>query len=94
MEIRKATKAGNDSNRIWDHYRSYRELHDALWEVDIVQGNMCNHLVKSLETARLGLEIATFSGFWWPMDFGGPWILQSHNEFAYALLKVTRVLDG
>jgi hypothetical protein len=67
MDIRTAE---NVSSRIWDDYTSYRELHDALWEVDIVQGNICNHSVKSLETARLGLEIATFSGWGWQMNQG------------------------
>jgi hypothetical protein len=53
------------NDRIWDDYTSYRELHDALWDVDIVlDGKMCHHSVKSLEAAKLGVEIATISG--WP----------------------------
>jgi len=51
---------------VFDDYTSYRELHDALWDVDIVlDGKICHHSVKSLETARLGMEIATISG--WPV---------------------------
>jgi hypothetical protein len=54
------------NDRVFDDYTSYRELHDALWDVDIVlDGKICHHSVKSLETARLGVEIATISG--WPV---------------------------
>ena len=54
------------NDRVYDDYTSYRELHDALWNVDIVlDGKMCHHSVKSLEAARLGVEIATISG--WPI---------------------------
>jgi len=53
------------NDRVFDDYTSYRELHDALWDVDIIlDGKMCHHSVKSLEAARLGVEIATISG--WP----------------------------
>jgi hypothetical protein len=62
MDIRK-TEAVNGYT--WDDYTSYRELHDALWEIDIIESEFCNHPVKSLETARLGMEFATFSGFSW-----------------------------
>lgn len=54
------------NDRVFDDYTSYRELHDALWDVDIVlDGKTCHHSVKSLEAARLGVEIATISG--WPI---------------------------
>lgn len=65
MDIRRAE---NVRGRSFDAYTSYRELHEALWEVEIIQDNICNHLVKSLQTARLGLEIVTFSGFSWDLD--------------------------
>lgn len=63
LDIPKTMRASNDL--VYDDYTSYRELHDALWDVDIVlDGKVCHHPVKSLEQARLGVEIATISG--WP----------------------------
>lgn len=67
LDISKAKeeqKENTVNDFVWDDYTSYRQLHAALWNVDIVQGGeMCQHPIKSLETARLGVEIATYSGW-------------------------------
>jgi hypothetical protein len=69
LDIPKGVKAGKKDSIngcVYDDYTSYRALHDALWDVDIVlDGEKCHHSVKSLQTARLGVEIATISGWPW-----------------------------
>ncbi|RDW73729.1 hypothetical protein BP5796_07171 [Coleophoma crateriformis] len=45
-----------------EYLTSYRELHEALWEVETLEAGLCEHPNKYLDTARLGIGVATFYG--------------------------------
>jgi hypothetical protein len=88
LDIQRLNNAKEGVNPpVWDNYMSYRELHNALWNVDVVQDEKCNHMEKSLDVARLGMEVVTFSGLSWHDLDHAPEIMQFPQRVCICLTK-------